>query len=190
VVNAPAAAYRVSVIAEDLQRRRLSQRWVRELAKSVLAAESVSPHSRIEVLLAGDDTVRRLNADHRSEDTVTDVLSFPAVDNQDVDDFPAAPGGWIDVGQIALSVPQAERQARELGHPLQAEAAHLIVHGVLHLLGYDHEDSSDQAVMRSHEEALLNSIEGIAVREMHGAFHDHSVIGTVGGGVTPGHARK
>ena len=178
--NASAAAYRVSVIAEDAQRRRLSQRWVRDLVKSVLAAEGVSPRTRIEVLLAGDDTVRRLNATHRSEDAVTDVLSFPSIDGRTPDGFPAAPGGWSDVGQIAVSVPQAERQAGEYGRTLRAEVAHLIVHGVLHLLGYDHEDSGDETRMRRREEALLSAVvPDVEIGDLHPPReHGHTPVGT------------
>ena len=167
VGNASAPAYRVSIIVEDSQRRRLSQRWIRELVRGVLAAEDVSPRSRIEVLLAGDETVRQLNATHLSEDAVTDVLSFPAIDGAETEGFPVISGGWTDIGQIATSVPQADRQAIEQGHGLQDEIAHLIVHGVLHLMGFDHQEVADEAQMRQREETLLRKIAGISVRGMH-----------------------
>ena len=167
VGNASASAYRVSVIAEYSQRRRLSQRWIRELVRGVLAAEDVSPRSRIEVLLAGDETVRQLNAIHLSEDAVTDVLSFPAINGAETEGFPAISGGWRDIGQIATSVPQADRQAFEQGHGLQDEVAHLIVHGVLHLLGFDHQKVVDEARMRQREETLLREIAGISVGGIH-----------------------
>ncbi len=175
--NASAAAYRVSIIAEDSQRRRLSQRWIRELVRGVLAAEDVSSHSRIEVLLADDETVRQLNATHLSEDAVTDVLSFPAIDGAETEGFPVASGGWKDIGQIATSVPQAERQAVTLGHELQDEVAHLIVHGVLHLLGFDHQEAADEARMRRREETLLKEIAGVSARGMHTTSDHHAPAG-------------
>jgi probable rRNA maturation factor len=118
-------------------------------------------------LLAGDETVRQLNAIHLSEDAVTDVLSFPAINGVETEGFPAISGGWRDIGQIATSVPQANRQAVEQGHGLQDEVAHLIVHGVLHLLGFDHQEVVDEARMRQHEETLLREIAGISVGGMH-----------------------
>ena len=176
VGNATAAAYRVSVIVEDSQRRRISQRWVRELVRSVLAVQDVPPRSRVEVLLAGDDAIQRLNAAHLSVDSTTDVLSFPSSDGSPDGDggFLGFPGGWTDIGQIALSLPQAERQARERGHALQDEAAHLIVHGALHLLGYDHQAPAEAAMMRRLEESLLTEVAGVAANHVH-AEADESV---------------
>ena len=171
--NATAAAYRISVIVEDAQRRRLSQRWVRELVRGVLAAQDVPPRSRVEVLLAGDRAIRRLNAAYLATDAATDVLSFPAFDDglhhpAGADGFPPpAPGGWTDIGQVALSLPQAQRQARERGHVLQDEAAHLIVHGTLHLLGHDHQEAADAALMSRLEESLLAQLAGAAANGVH-----------------------
>ncbi len=174
VGNVSAAAYRVSVIAEDSQRRRISQRWIRELVRGVLAAENVSPRSRIEILLAGDETVRQLNTAHLSEDAVTDVLSFPAIDGAETEGFPVISGGWTDIGQIATSIPQAERQAIEQGHRLQDEVAHLIVHGVLHLLEFDHLEVVDEARMRQREETLLKEVAGISARGLHVTSDHHA----------------
>ncbi len=177
--NAIAAAYRVSVIVEDSQQRRLSQRWVRELVRSVLATQNVPQRSRVEVLLAGDDTVQQLNAAYLSMDSTTDVLSFPAVDGADDTGFPATTRGWSDIGQIAVSIPQATRQARELRHSLQDEAAHLIVHGTLHLLGHDHQEPDDAAVMRRLEESLLAATGTLPAHGLHAGSDDAHHTGPI-----------
>ncbi len=86
------------------------------------------------VCLASDAAVRRLNRDYRGKDYPTDVLSFP-------DDSGEA------AGDIVISVQAAQRQAREFGHSLDRELRTLALHGVLHLLGFDHEDRGDRGRM-------------------------------------------
>lgn len=150
--QAQGVPYRVSIASERALRHRLSQRWVRDVVRVALSSEGVAPRGRVEVLLAGDATVRRLNAAYLGEDHVTDVLSFPSGDG-----FPGE-GPWREIGQIVLSLPQTTRQAREAGRPLGEEAAHLLVHGVLHLLGHDHVRPKDAVRMRAREEDILRHL--------------------------------
>ena len=91
------------------------------------------------VCLVGDRAMRALNLRHRAKDATTDVLSFPAGRMPD-------PEGLRHLGDILISVPQAARQARAAGHALDHELRVLLVHGYLHLLGYDHERDSGQMV--------------------------------------------
>ncbi len=79
------------------------------------------------MVFGGDTAIRSLNARYRGKDRPTDVLSFPG------------PGGEDGLGDIIISVPAAERNARRLGRPLSAELEVLALHGFLHVLGYDHE---------------------------------------------------
>jgi probable rRNA maturation factor len=102
----------------------------------------------LELLLADDRTIRRLNRRHRGEDRTTDVLSFPAGGDLE----PGAP----HIGAIAISLPQAARQARAAGWPRRSELALLLTHGFLHLLGYDHE--TDDGTMRRLEARLLRRV--------------------------------
>jgi probable rRNA maturation factor len=117
---------------------------------TVLAAASVPevaarlPEGRLEVAvrLTGDRELRRLNRGFLGSDEPTDVLAFPA--------GPAPAGGQETaghLGDIALSVPTARRQAEEFGHPLETEVALLCVHGFLHLLGWDHATARETAEM-------------------------------------------
>ncbi len=112
------------------------------------------------LLLCDDATIQALNRDHRGEDAPTDVLSFPQ------EEGPALPWGMTDdalphlLGDVVISIETARRQADTVGWSLQHEVEALLVHGLLHLIGYDHTDEDDRAVMRDHETALLgpNSI--------------------------------
>ena len=72
-----------------------------------------------------------------------------------VEEFALPDGETPHLGDVVISVDTARRQAAEFGVPLQDELSHLVVHGILHLLGYDHEDTDDEAVMRAHEDAVL-----------------------------------
>lgn len=88
--------------------------------------------SELTIVLAGDAVLRRLNRDFRGHDTTTDVLSFPSGGETLAD-------GTRPLGEIVISVPQAARQAQASGHALGRELRVLVIHGYLHLLGYDHE---------------------------------------------------
>ncbi|MCH8274538.1 MAG: rRNA maturation RNase YbeY [Armatimonadetes bacterium] len=93
------------------------------------------PPSEISVLITDDKEMRHLNRDFRGADEPTDVLSFPAAKGPD-------PSTRIYLGDIAVCLPIAERQARSRGTPLHTELACLAVHAGLHLLGYDHKSKS------------------------------------------------
>ena len=99
-----------------------------------LVSERVAGGSRFCCLLTGDAELRRLNHQFRAVDDPTDVLSFPC----------ASPGG--ELGDIAISIDRARDQAHSYGHDLNAEVRVLLLHGVLHLLGHDHE--TDRGKMR------------------------------------------
>ncbi len=96
----------------------------------------------IELLLTDNDTIRKMNLSHRGMDAPTDVLSFP------LEKVPFAP-----LGEIVISVEYAGKKAGEYGNSLDEEIALLFIHGLLHLLGYDHETDSGQ--MRKKEEELI-----------------------------------
>jgi probable rRNA maturation factor len=117
--------------------RRLRLRTLSDFLESAAAAAKL--RGEVSVLLAGDAHIRRLNRQFRRKDKPTDVLSFPA---------PEVPGKFVIAGDLAISVETAARQAEELGHPLAMELQILILHGLLHLAGYDHEQDSGQMARR------------------------------------------
>ncbi|MGE0454329.1 MAG: rRNA maturation RNase YbeY [Vicinamibacteria bacterium] len=108
------------------QRRRAPSR-ARLLRVLRGAAASLGVSGELALVFAGDGTLRRLNRSYRGKDRATDVLSFPG------------PGGDEGLGDVIISVPAAERNARRYGRPLGFELDLLALHGLLHLLGYDHE---------------------------------------------------
>ncbi len=115
---------------------------LQEAAAATLRHERVGETAAITILLTDDRAIQALNRDYLGEDRPTDVLSFPAGDAlPGMDDFAHY------LGDIALSVPYATRQATAKGHGAAAEMQLLVVHGVLHLLGYDHSTAEEQREM-------------------------------------------
>lgn len=100
--------------------------------------------------LTDDKTIRELNRAYREKDKPTDVLSFPI--SEEV-------GGWTVLGDIVISVDTAKRQAEYIGHSLEEEIKRLLVHGFLHLLGYDHElGKEEEREFFKLEEGILSSL--------------------------------
>ncbi len=119
----------------------------RTLSRFLAKAQSaVRLRGQVTVLLTTDREIRRLNRRFRGKDKPTDVLSFPATPFQN-----AKPAERV-AGDLAISVPTARRQAAEMGHSLAVELKILILHGLLHLAGYDHE--TDSGKMRRRERNL------------------------------------
>jgi probable rRNA maturation factor len=108
------------------------------------------------LVITGDQSIRDLNRDFLGVDAPTDVLAFPT--QAEGGPFVAAPeaGGYL--GDVIISYPRAEAQARQEGHPVEQELDLLIVHGILHLLGYDHATPGDKAAMWARQDAILSSI--------------------------------
>ena len=114
----------------------------------------------LSVLLVDDEQIRRLNRRYRDRDSATDVLAFP---QQEADEPLSSPADRL-LGDIVISVPTARRQARENDHTLERELIILLVHGLLHLLGYDHGTQQAAALMRRKERELLAGFQGLLAR--------------------------
>lgn len=142
---------------------RVTKAWLRMVAGEALHSEDPSGSSPISLVIADDDTLRQLNLEFRGLDETTDVLAFPLEDeaNDDGltgDDFPDFPDEPSPMGEIVISYPQAKRQAQEAKKPLRSELALLVVHGVLHLLGYDHAEPEEERVMWAKQDGVLSNI--------------------------------
>jgi rRNA maturation RNase YbeY len=112
--------------------------------------------SAITVIITDDAYMRRINREYRGHDEPTDVISFSNRDNP----FPEVDADCEEVGDLYISIVRAEKQAGEYRVSLVAEMKRLIVHGMLHLVGYDHERSdSDEEIMLQKEEDLCRAID-------------------------------
>ena len=134
--------------------------FIRKVIRTALAAEGVTFPCEIDVLLTHDAGIHQINRDMRQVDRATDVLSFPEFDltpGQLPGEEDADPGtGLVPLGDMVISMEHVAAQAREYGHSNRRELAYLVVHSVLHLLGYDHLDEGPmKAQMRGREEAIM-----------------------------------
>ncbi|MBR0266851.1 MAG: rRNA maturation RNase YbeY [Clostridia bacterium] len=141
---------------------------MKSAADYCLDCEGIHEVCSITVRLCDDETIEKINAAYRGIDRSTDVLSFPTVSyphgqtagtcanliRQEYDDE----SGTCFLGDIIISVPHLYAQAQEYGHPLEREATYLLVHGICHLMGYDHMEKEDQVKMRHKEEQILSML--------------------------------
>lgn len=157
-------------IVVTFEKRSLSNLAVRRhIQKCILAAlrcEGITVPCEINVYVCSDETIRAINKASREIDRATDVLSFPM--------FTLTPGelpeswegftdpgtGLVPLGDMAISLERAEKQAQEFGHSTRREVGYLTIHSILHLLGYDHLDEGPmKSQMRAREETILAAIE-------------------------------
>ncbi len=115
---------------------------------------NIKPHTEVSVVLANDEYIHALNLEYRGKDCPTDVLSF-ALNEGDEPQIIDGPEEVL-LGDIIISLETATRQAAEYGHSLERELAYLTVHGILHLLGYDHMTEEEKKEMRQEEEHILS----------------------------------
>ena len=155
--------FRIDVQIFDEFASVVAERSVLEAVTAALESESCDPGTHVSVVIADDDVVRELNRQHRGLDENTDVLSFSFTHEgeyygeeerralgADIDFvLPPTENEGVSLGEIIISYPQTYRQAEQAGHPVEQELTVLLVHGVLHLLGYDHEEPDDEAVMKA-----------------------------------------
>lgn len=120
-------------------------------AQEALIAAGSSPETELTIVISDDEQLQALNAQYLGIEAPTDVLSFPANETD-------PESGGIYLGDIIISYPRAQAQAQAGGHSLADELQLLVVHGVLHLLGYDHGDETEQARMWSIQSEILRRL--------------------------------
>lgn len=120
---------------------------------ATLESQGIAEPVELSVVVTDDAEIQALNREYRHHDCPTDVLSFSQVEGPG--GFPLRPGEARPLGDIVISYDRVRAQAIEYGHSPRRELAYLTVHGLLHLLGFDHEVEADRERMRSAEEAAL-----------------------------------
>ena len=139
------------ILRSRLRSRRLHLSRLHSLAERILRAAGTA-RAELSLLLVGDRSMRRMNRLYRRKDRTTDVLAFPMRKIFSRVTRHASPVMSKLLGDVVISLPQAERQAKRAGHALERELAVLVTHGTLHLLGYDHERSAREARRMSRRE--------------------------------------
>lgn len=145
-------------IDEEFQKH-LGEEWLQGLVESCLTARGLDSEAELSLLITSDETVRDLNQRYRGINETTDVLSFALTEGENSDStiFITPPDGILHLGEVIISYPQAAKQAKDNSHRIEQELALLIIHGVLHLLGYDHDEPDREREMRKLEQEILGS---------------------------------
>ncbi len=140
---------------------------IRDVAGAALEYENCPYEAEINVVLTGDEEIRRVNRQFRGIDSPTDVLSFPGAEYDSPSDFSRVEEHFADcfnpetgelvLGDMMISVDRLMEQAEAYGHSPERELAFLTVHSMLHLCGYDHEEEEERLLMERRQEAILQS---------------------------------
>lgn len=132
-----------------------------KVAAALFEVLGLSGEAEAELIFMTPQQIKQLNADTRNVDCVTDVLSFPTlsyVKPFSAENYPFdydADTGCVCIGSIVICDEKAKQQAEEYGHSYEREICYLLTHGLLHLMGFDHEKEEDKTVMRKKEEEIL-----------------------------------
>jgi len=133
----------------------MQEDWLRQAAETTLACEGVDYQAELSLFVTDDETVQELNRTYRGIDRTTDVIAFAFREDTGDPPFPTPPGKTTHLGEVIISCHQAARQAEEQRHLLKQELMILTIHGVLHLLGYDHDPPKEEQRMRARETEIL-----------------------------------
>jgi len=141
-------------------RKHLKERWLQKVVEQSLTVQDFDSEVELSLLVTDDETVRKLNQKYRGVDEPADVLSFALTERKlGSSPFITPPDGLLHLGEVVISYPQAVRQAEENNHKVEEEIALLVIHGILHLLGYEHDEPARGQEMRALEERVLSEVE-------------------------------
>lgn len=157
LTNVPEPQYGINVLVKKGLEREIDVDWLSDLATRVLESEAVPRPAELGVVITDDAEIHEVNRKFAGDDYATDVLAFPMVHLKELEEagFVAPPDKVKHLGEVIISYETARRQALDHERDLDQEVAHLLFHGVLHVLGYDHTEPEEEAEMRSREDALL-----------------------------------
>ena len=134
--------------------------WLRSTAEKVLTILRLPAATEMGLFITTQEKIKELNRDYLKKDTPTDVISFYMISPEPSDmPFVAPPDGLVHLGEVIISYPQAMIQAAEQGHSTARELTILIIHGILHLLGYEDEKPALKKKMAAKEKEILQILE-------------------------------
>ena len=148
------------IITDEQDKIEIPVEWeakINQVAEICFQEEQIPAEAEVDLLFVDNETIREMNREYRDKDMATDVLSFPMYEaDEEIDDEEE-----ILFGDIVISLERAQEQCQEYGHSLEREVMYLLVHGLLHLAGYDHMEEEDKKQMRAREARLLAEIGAI-----------------------------
>jgi len=149
----------INVLIDEGLEDCLEESWLRNIIEQVLAAQGTGSGTEIGLVITTQEKVQQLNQTYLGKDNPTDVLAFSMLPEAKFSPFIMPPDGVLHLGEVIISYPQAVIQAKEHQHSIEKEIAILIIHGVLHLLGYEHDKPELEHKMKAREGEILSHIE-------------------------------
>ncbi len=154
----------INVLVDPAFEKDIEASWLQSIARQVLVAQGTDANAELGLVITDQQRIQELNRNYLDRDEPTDVLAFhmlPGAGEGESEDIPfiAPPDGMLHLGEVIISYPQAAIQAEEHRHSVKREIAILTIHGVLHLLGYDHAVPEQQRQMSAEEAAILSYVQ-------------------------------
>lgn len=157
----------INVLIDEGYEGYLEGSWLQSVAEQVLVAQDADSRLELGLVITGQERVQQLNRSYLGRDEPTDVLAFSMLpeplatgESEVSSPFTQPPDGVLHFGEVIISYPQAVIQAEEHHHSVKREIAILIIHGVLHLLGYEHDKPELERQMKTREKEILSCIKG------------------------------
>ena len=157
----------INVLIDEGLEGYLEVSWLQSVAEQALVAQDAGSGVELGLVITNQERVQQLNRSYLGKDEPTDVLAFSMLpeplataESEDSSPFVQPPDGVLHLGEVIISYPQAVIQAKEHRHSVKREIAILITHGVLHLLGYEHDKPKLERQMKTREKEILNCIKG------------------------------
>ncbi len=157
----------INVLIEEGLEECLEVSWLQSVAEQALVAQGADSRLELGLVITNQERVQQLNRSYLGKNAPTDVLAFSMLpeplatgESETSSPFVQPPDGVLHLGEVIVSYPQAVIQAEEHQHSVKREIAILIIHGVLHLLGYEHDKPELERQMRAREAEILSCIKG------------------------------
>ena len=145
----------------DIEENKENEELIKKVLEQCFKEEKIENSKLyVTITLTDGENIRKINKEYRNIDKATDVLSFPMFEKDElVQKIKEKSFEHEDVlGDIVISIPKVEEQAKEYGHSFERELSYMVVHGFYHLMGYDHIKEEDKKEMRPKEEKILNDL--------------------------------
>ena len=149
----------IQIIYENIEEEKEIQQIIENVVKECFKQENIKEEFYISFTLTNDETIKQINKKYRNIDKPTDVLSFPMFEKKEIEQILKNKIGHKEIlGDIIISIPKVNKQAKEYEHSFKRELAYLVVHGFYHLMGYEHIEEEDKIQMRKKEESILTKL--------------------------------
>ncbi len=146
------------LLIRNFTKNRLDKKFLEKVANKTLKAIKIRGKTEISLAIVGAKRIQKLNKKYRGVDKITDVLSFGELKDGTKAKFIKPPSGIKYLGEVIICFPEALRQAKRLKHSLKKELAVLLIHGILHLVGYDHRMKKEAEKMEIQEKLILKNL--------------------------------